>query len=344
MFGNRIRLRSLALLCRSLATLLSSGVEIRKAFQVAAGKSGDPRARAAMEEVNLQIARGEDVTSAMRAQGGAFPELLIDMVDVAEQTGTLPEILHRLSHHYDSLVRMRKNFLRQIAGPAIQLVAAILIITLLILILGWIAESNPNAVDTLGFGLMGPAGAVIWLTLTFGTLAAVLLLYFIAAKSFDTKRAIDLVLLKIPVIGECMRSFAIARFSWAFALTQQAGMPIEPSVKASLKATGNGAFQAEASEVWRKLREGETLTEALAATHLFPADYIQLVDVGETSGTVPETLDRLSPEFEEQARRSLAMLASALGWAVWVLVAVFIIFVIFSIVLTYVGMINELAR
>ena len=297
-----------------------------------------------MEGVTQQIARGDDVTAAMRAQGAAFPELIIDLVDVAEQTGTLPEILHRLSAHYDNLVRLRKDFLRQIAGPVIQLVAAILIITLLILILGWIAESNPNAVDTLGFGLMGPAGAAIWLTLTFGTLAAVLIAYLVAAKSFDTKRALDLVLLRIPVVGSCMRSFAIARFSWAFALTQQAGMAIEPSLRASLKATGNGAFQSEAGEVWRRVREGESLADALAATHLFPADYIHLVDVGETSGTVPETLDRLSPEFEDQARRSLATLAAALGWAVWVLVAVFIIFVIFSIVLTYIGMINDLAR
>jgi type IV pilus assembly protein PilC len=67
------------------------------------------------------------------------------------------------------------------------------------------------------------------------------------------------------------------------------------------------------------------------------------VQVGETSGTVPETLERLSPQFEEQARRSLKALAVALGWLVWVAVAVFIIFIIFSVVLKYIGMINAAA-
>ena len=75
----------------------------------------------------------------------------------------------------------------------------------------------------------------------------------------------------------------------------------------------------------------------------FPEEYLQIVEVAETSGTVPETLERLGPQFEDQARRSLGALAAALGWLVWIAVAAFIVFIIFSIVLTYVGMINDAA-
>jgi len=138
-----------------------------------------------------------------------------------------------------------------------------------------------------------------------------------------------------------MRSFAIARFSWSFALTQQAGMSIEPSLRQSFKATSNGAFIKAAPEVWGRVRAGETLYESLAATDLFPTDYLSIVDVAETSGTVPEALDRLSPELEAQARRSLETLASALAWVIWCAVAVFIIFLIFRIFQFYVGQIND---
>ena len=157
------------------------------------------------------------------------------------------------------------------------------------------------------------------------------------------RQFLDGSLMKIPVVGKCMRSFAIARFSWAFALTQQAGMGIEKSIDKSFNATANGAFISAKSFAWQELRSGETLTDSLEATHLFPEEYIQTVHVAETSGTVPEALDRLSPQFEEDAQRSLKALTAMLGWGTWALVAMFIVYLIFSIALQYVGMLNDAA-
>jgi type IV pilus assembly protein PilC len=141
-----------------------------------------------------------------------------------------------------------------------------------------------------------------------------------------------------------MRSFAIARFSWALALTQQTGMPISRSLELSFRATGNGAFVGASSGVCESVLNGGELSQALDESRLFPEEYLSLVQVAEASGTVPETLERLSPQFEDQARRSLAALAIALGWLVWTIVGVFIIFIIFSVVMKYVGMINSAAN
>jgi len=136
----------------------------------------------------------------------------------------------------------------------------------------------------------------------------------------------------------------MARFSWAFALTQQSGMSIAPSLKASLKATANGAFVAAGPGIWQMIKGGHSLSEALSAAKLFPREFIETVSVAETSGTVPEMLDHLSPQFEEDARRDLQGLTAALGWAVWAAVAVFIIILIFNIFSVYVGAINDAAR
>ena len=143
------------------------------------------------------------------------------------------------------------------------------------------------------------------------------------------KAIVHSALLKVPVIGSCMRNFALSRFSWAFALTQQAGMSIIPSLESSLKATGNGAFSATIPLVSAAITEGEELSDTLHATELFPTDYLELIRVGEASGTVPETLERLSPQLEDQARRSLQRLAETLGWVIWAFVASIIIFFIF---------------
>lgn len=345
MLATRVRLKPLAAACRSLSIALQAGVPILRAFDMAGRKTGDPRLGAAMADITTRLKSGEDVAEALRAQGGRFPELMIDMVNVAEHTGALPEVLRSLADHYENTLRLRKDFIGQITLPVIQLVAAVLIIAGLIWLLGMIASSQGGQpLDVLGWGLTGTGGALAWLTGWALAVGSAVVLYKLATASLAGKAATHKMLMRIPVVGGCLQAFAIARFSWAFHLTQEAGMPIEGSLDASLRATSNGAFLRAKRQVIRDVTAGETLTVALAGTGLFPEEFIHIVDVAETSGTVPEALDRLSPQFEEQARRSLRALAGALGWLIWMGVAGFIIFLIFSLALFYVGMINDAAR
>jgi type IV pilus assembly protein PilC len=342
-FSPRIRTKSLVIVCRSLATMIDAGIPIGKAFELASKKSGDLRSTHAMIEIAADLRRGLDVTEAMRARGLAFPETMIELVGVAEQTGNLPEVLKSLAGHYENTVRLRREFVSKITFPAFQLVAAILVIALMLYILGIIAEAHPGSkpVDILGLGLYGSRGALIWLATTFGSLLGAIVLGIVIRRSLLGQRVFDSFMLQIPVIGWCLRSFAIARFSWSFALTQQAGMSIEPSLVASFKATSNGAFLKASPHVWAAVREGETLHSALEETQLFPVDYLHIIDVAETTGTVPETLERISPELEGQARRAMDMLASAAAWSIWCLVATFIVFLIFRVAMFYIGQLND---
>ncbi len=342
MFGRTLPLKSLAIFCRSLSTLLETGVSARKAFQVAGEKASHPALRRATFLIREEIEAGSDISSALE-NTDVFPDLMIGMVSVAEQTGSLPEILKGLADHYENLLRMRKNFYGAIAWPVFQFVMAIFVIAMLIVLLGWIADKQGGAaIDVLGWGLTGTKGALIWLGSVFGTLFAIFLGYKFLRASFEGQKYLDVLLMRIPVVGRCMQAFGIARFSWAYHLTQEAGMPVDESISASMRATNNGAFIAQAPRIIYWIEQGETVTDALRESQLFPKDVIEMVHVGETSGTVPEMLHRLGPQFEDQARRSLETLAGALGWLVWIVVAGFIIFVVFSIMFWYIGMIQDL--
>lgn len=345
MFSARIRQTSLAAAFRSLSTLLGSGVPILRAFDIAARKSFDARTRGAFAEIASRLREGAEIATAMTEQDRAFPELARDMVAVAEQSGALPEVLGALADHYENNVRLRRQFVSAITWPALQFIAAVLIIGLVILILGAIAGSRGGEpMDVTGLGLSGPSGALIWLCLTFGSVGGLILAYALATRSLEGKRYVDPWLMRIPVVGSCMRSFAIARFSWAYYLTQQTGMPIRHSLELSLRATGNGAFTREIQRVCFFVEQGDELSVALAESGLFPEEYLQMVSVAETSGTVPEMLHRMSPQFEEAARRSLERLTAALGWTIWAMVATFIIYLIFRIALSYVAMIDDAVR
>ncbi len=341
--SRRIPHRPLANVCRNLASLLSAGVPILKAIGTASENAGDPRARRALEAVGRDIRKGEDLSTAFDRE--AFPPLTVEMVRVAEETGQLPEILRHLAAHYDNLVRMRQVFLAAIAWPAFQLLAAIFVIALMILVLGWVADSRGGEpIDVLGFGLTGTKGALIWLAATLGTIAAIILAYRMIATSDAGKRRLDPLLLRVPVIGGCLRSFALARFSWALALTQQTGMAMDRCLDVSLRATSNGAYLAAVPRVTAMIRSGEELADGLRATGLFPESYLQTVEVADASGTIPETLERISPDLEAAARRGLAAMVIVAGWLIWAAVAVFIIVLIFRLASFYVGMINDAAK
>lgn len=338
-------LKTLAHACRSLSTLLESGVEVRQSFKLAAKKVSDARCREAFADITVQISAGHEISVAMRGLGKTFPELMIDMIEMSEGTGSLPEVLTHLADHYENNLRLRREFVGSIMWPMFQLVAAVLIIALLILIFGMIRDEpgGPN-LKQLVFGLSGVSGAIIWLTLTFGSAFLLWSGYQIAIRSFAARRVLDPLWLRVPVLGTCLRSFAIARFSWAYYLTQQSGMPVDRSLTASLKATNNGAFQNATPLVCAGIREGEDLSVVLAESQLFPEDYLHMVGVAETSGTVPEMLHRLSPQFDEQARRSLKSLTMAANMTVWLLVATFIVFFIFRFFSWYVGILNDAVR
>lgn len=342
MLSPRIPLKQLAIVCRSLSTSLQAGVPILKAFKTAGKKSSNPKLRGAMEDITRRLESGEEVTTALRAQGGQFPPLMVDMVHIAEHSGALPEVLRSLAEHYENNLRLRKDFIGQITLPLIQLVAAVFIVALLIWLLGIIASTQgTEPLDVLGWGLTGTSGAITWLSGWAIGIVSVFVIYKLATQSLSGKAAVHRFLMNLPVIGTCMQSFAIARFSWAYHLTQEAGLPVKESLDASLRATANGAFIAAAPAMIGDVMEGQDLSDAMARTGLFPDDYLQIVHTGEETGTVPEQLARMSEHFEDQARRSLRALATALGWAVWASVAAFIIFVIFSFIFWYVGMIND---
>ncbi len=344
MFAPRVSLKTLALLSRDLGTMLEAGVPLKRSIELVSKKANHAHTRAALKDVLEQVIEGTDISTALRSHGEFFPTLFIDMTSVGEETGALPEVLLHLAEHYENNQRLRNETISSLAWPAIQLFLAIFVIAFLILVLGWIASSGAGGDLThLTFGLSGPSGAAIWLLCTFGTLGGLVFSWMAIRRALSAKLIVDPILLNVPVVGTCMRSFAIARFSWAYFLTQQSGMTVNRSIEASMRATDHGAFINASGELCAAIQEGATVTEAFTATRLFPDDYLAMVSVAEESGTVPEALKRLSPKFEESARRSLKALTRTISVVVWLTLATFVIFFVFRFMLWYIGMISDAA-
>ena len=336
---------ALAAFSRSMARMLEAGVEFRKSLQTSSRQSTDSRLSAAIERVTRSIASGSTLAEAFVKEDELFPPLFRDLVNVGEQTGSAPEVFSALAKYYESRVRQVREFRSAIAWPVIQLIAAIGIVGLLIFILGLLPPMpDGRPFDVIGIGLYGASGATVWFVGWGIAAGAGFVLWKFISHNVAGQMMLHPMLLRIPVLGPCMRSFAISRFSWCFSLTQQSGMSIRPSLECSLKATANGAFIAAQPIIWDELANGETLTGAFSASQLFPVQYLQFVDTAEQTGTVPEQLDRMSHLFEEEAQRSMNRLTAVFSGAVWASVAMLVIFFIMRLALMYVGMLNDAVR
>jgi len=329
--------------------MLHAGISIANALDLLSESAASSQVRRILAEVVSDLREGEDLTQATGAHSSELPELFLRMISLGEKTGQLPEVLESLANHYDNNVRLVREFRSEITLPTVQFVAALIVIGAVIWFTGLIAEfrvgqSGPDAdlnVDILGWGLQGTPGVIKWfggwLILFLGVFAA----YRAISLFVPALLAFHRLLLRLPVIGPCLRSFAIARFSWAYHLTQNAGVPVRESIDASLRATGNPHFISRSQSLVADLVAGKTIAKSFRRSGLFDEPYLQMVAVGEISGTVPEALNRLSPQFEDQAQRRLKLLCSAAATAIWGLVALFIIVLIFRMAGWYAGMIDQ---
>jgi len=329
LFSKRLPLSSLILLCHTLRHNLSAGLSLARVFRQQADRGPLP-VRPIAARIGTKLEKGNDLESALQAEEQFFPPLFVSMATVGEESGSLPEVFTELEKFYSLQQRLKRQFISQITWPVLSLTLAVTILTLLIFIIGFLPPlpTTGKPFDPLGFGLYGPEGAVIFLTLVFLFLLLLAGTYYGAKHLIRQKGAVDEFLLRIPVLGPTLRSFALTRFCISLRLTTETGMPITRAVDLSLRATDNDAFVAASETVRDALSEGEELTAALRKARLFPIDFENILATAEESGRISQVLQHQAQYYEEESARRLTILTRVTGWGVYLIMAIILVFLI----------------
>lgn len=345
MFSRRLPLTSLIELCRALRHSLGAGLALPETF-AQQGRRGPASVRPVALAISRDLEHGESLEDALAGQAQAFPPLFLALARVGEQTGGLPEIFHELERYFVLQLKLRRQFLWQIAWPVFELTAAILVIAGLIWALGMIASiSRTKPLDPLGVGLTGTRGALTFLGIVIGTLGGLAGVYFLLRRLLRSSGSVDAWLLRVPVLGPCLRALAMGRFCLVLRLTLESAMPLTRALGLSLEATGNAAFTAAVPAVKKQVRGGDDLTATLSATGLFTEEFRNVLAVGEETGTLPEALARQAEHYEEEASRRMTVLTRVAGGVVWALVALLIAATIIRLFITlYLDPINKLLK
>jgi type IV pilus assembly protein PilC len=339
MFGRALSTQNLIDLCRVLRHNLSAGLTLQKVFrQQASGAAGAVRPLAG--RVLQAIEQGESLFDALEGEKDLLPPLFRAMVKVGEQTGHLPEIFQALEQHYLLEQKLRRQIMRQTLGTIIQFVLAVFVIAGLIFILGVIAESRPGTMPISIFGLRGGGGALTFLAVIFGTIGLVWLAGAIFLRYPRHAAPVQDFLLRLPGLGPALYSLVMGRFTMALRLTLDSGLSVVKGLKLSLQATGNALFISKTDVISLALKNGESLSFALAKSALFEEEFLHIVLAAEEGGRVPEMMQHQAEYWHEEASRRLATLARLLTFGLWLIYAGFMIYAIFQIASVYLSALN----
>ena len=247
----------------------------------------------------------------MRSVEGYFPELAVAVVQAGETGGRLEESFGRLAKHYKDLVVFRNKFLMSIAWPAFELVACVGIFGVLILAMHYVMVNIGGMDESIDwFGMGSTTGNFLLyvgvMTMIFGTLA-----FLIIGSKLGWFGTLPMrIARRIPVLGKTIESLALSRMAWTMSVAENAGMDALDNAKLALSATENYFYKALEDSVCEDLRTGETFYRSYQATHAFPQDFLDYVDVGETAGELAETMDRASHDYQQKADVNMKVLGT----------------------------------
>lgn len=341
MAAGRMPDRVLAEFLGRLGVALAAGIDPRTA--VAAEAARVPRRwRPAVEAVRRGIAEGAGLGESMRRAGRAFPPLVVGLVTVGDRTGREAEVLRDAGRALERSVRSRRELLASLVGPALQLAAAVAVVGLLIVVSGVISDLDGRPVDILGLGLNGFGGLKTYL----GCVAAVVVVGAVlvswAARSWSDRGVLRRCLAWVPLLGPAIRAAEEAGWCRAVSLGNHAGIDVRGML--SLAATVSPALRIDPAAVESRLRGGAGLEEALRATGRLSARVVEGVGLGEMTGTIAETLDRLADRLDEESRAGFAAVAKVVGFVAWAAVACLIAAIVIRFASFYAGLIDQASR
>ena len=316
--GGTITTGDIALFSRQLATMLAAGIPLVQAFEIV----GNGHENAAMQKLILAIKAdvegGSALAEALAKHPLYFDDLFVNLVEAGEQAGALESLLEKVATYKEKTEAIKKKIKKALTYPAAVLVVAFVVTAILLIFV------IPSFEDLFrGFGADLPTftrmiidlsafvrtQGVYLATLIGGSIAA--FLYF-KKRSRKMRHFLDRLMLKMPILGPILQKAAIARYARTLSTMFAAGVLLVEAMESVAGATGNIVYEEAVLTMRDEVATGQRLQQAMENTDLFPNMVIQMIAVGEESGSLDEMSAKVADFFEADVDNAVDNLSSLL--------------------------------
>jgi len=301
--GGRLPLREFLVFNQELLALVKAGLPVLRIFDLLAERALRPRFKACLQEVRNDIRGGASISDAMAGHPNVFSELYRASLRSGELTGNVVEVLQRYIAYLKLVIGVREKVIKALAYPAFLIVVgAAVVLFLLLYVMPTFAEIYGRGKATLPLPtrmlLMVVEHGRLWLPwMAAGTVGGTALLYQ-WARTPRGRAQLDYVSLRLPLIGDVLRKSYIVRLTRTLATVLASGIPLLHALQITSSAITNREISQALVRATGRVREGASLAASLKQEGFMPPMTLEMIDVGETTGSLEPMLLEVA-EFHE---------------------------------------------
>mgnify|MGYP003639257325 FL=1 len=321
LFGTRLQKitpKDIAMVTRQIATMLMAGVPLIQSIEMIGTGATNKSLGKLMETIADEVKAGQPLSTALRKHPRYFDDLYCDLVASGEQSGALDRIFDRVALYKEKSEALKSKIKKAMFYPTAVLVIALIVTSILLIFV------VPQFQDIFaGFGAELPAFTLLVIAISeFMQEYWWVIALIIAAFSYGYKEALlksqklrdatDRLILKLPVIGMILNKAAVARYARTLSTTFAAGVPLVDALDSAAGASGNAVYRYAILDIKVEVSSGNQMNWAMRNSKIFPDMVIQMVAIGEESGSLDGMLAKVATIYEQEVDDAVDGLSSLL--------------------------------
>ncbi|MBL6985484.1 MAG: type II secretion system F family protein [Methylobacter sp.] len=320
----------IAIFARQLATMLKAGVPLVQSFDIV-GKGHD---NASMETMLMSIKNdiegGDTLAEALNKKSLYFDELFCNLVAAGEQAGVLETLLDKIATYKEKTESMKKKIKKALTYPIAVIVVAFVVTTILLI---FVVPVFDNMFKSFGAELPAFTQMVVhmsewmqsWWYVVVGVVVGTVYTFgYFKKRSKAFNHFMDKTLLKLPVVGIILNKSAVARFARTLATMSAAGVPLVEALESVAGACGNIIYTEAVLKMREEVATGQRLQFAMQQANLWPNMVIQMVAIGEESGSMDSMLLKVADFFDEEVDNLVDNLSSLMEPFIMVILGILV--------------------
>ncbi len=343
--------KQLVLFTRQLSTLQDAGLPILRSLQILEDQNKPGLMKAIVGGVADEVEGGGTLSDAMSKYPKAFDKLYVNMINAGELGGVLDIILSRLADFMEKAAKIKKKVIGAMIYPAVVISIAVAIVSLIMIFVipKFVQIFKDFKVDLPGITVVlinisnwfaPPTNG--WAYVLFSPVFLFLLIKLLR-MSEGGKYAVDLVKLKIPILGSILAKSAIARFTRTLGTLISAGVPILDAINITKETCGNEVYSRAMVKVHDAIREGESMADPLRATKVCDALVVNMIDVGEETGDLDKMLIKVADNYDNDIDVLVGSLISILEPVMVVVLGLIVGFIVVALFSPMIALISAVS-
>ncbi|MGZ5075511.1 MAG: type II secretion system F family protein [Methylobacter sp.] len=306
----------IAVFSRQLATMLKAGVPLVQSFDIVGRGHDNPSMESLLMGIKADIEGGDTLAQALKKHPLYFDELTCNLVEAGEQAGVLETLLDKIATYKEKTESMKKKIKKALTYPIAVVVVAFIVTTILLI---FVVPVFSDMFKSFGADLPAFTKMVVamsewmqaWWYVVIGVVVATVYTFgYFKKRSRKFNHFLDKNLLKIPVVGMILHKSAIARFARTLATMSAAGVPLVEALESVAGACGNIVYTEAVLKMREEVATGQRLQFAMQQAELWPNMVVQMVAIGEESGSMDSMLLKVADFFDEEVDNLVDNLSS----------------------------------